>query len=238
MRRWNFLSQISINSPTIFTCRGVKPTTIAKQIYFVTFSKKGKLSLAQCPKRLCRFTNTVTIWIPDKSGIQMVDFCLVSNGRVFEWWPENRTEKKPVYSPKCWVFEWFAKSNDFTIWIPGTHTVRYSGVRYSGGYCKHSIHKCNYKLLKFQPLKLTWLSTNLWMSSWVIFASCSTTTYARGTSPSLSSGTPITATSSISGMERITSSSSAGGTWNREIKAELRGRQCHKNALRNKTVFY
>ena len=43
--------------------------------------------------------------------------------------------KKPVDGPKCLVFEWSAKSGDLSIWIPYTHTVRYSGVRYSDGYC-------------------------------------------------------------------------------------------------------
>ena len=32
----------------------------------------------------------------------------------------------PVYGLKCLVFEWSAKSFDFTILIPGTHTVQYS----------------------------------------------------------------------------------------------------------------
>ena len=44
--------------------------------------------------------DTVTIWILDNSG------------------------------PKCPVFNWSAKSRDFTIWIPDTHAVRYSD-----GYC-------------------------------------------------------------------------------------------------------
>ena len=46
--------------------------------------------------------------------------------------------KKPVYGPKCPVFEWSAKSPDFTIWMPDTHSIWYSdksGVRYSDGYC-------------------------------------------------------------------------------------------------------
>ena len=34
--------------------------------------------------------------------------------------------KKPVYGPKCTLFEWAAKSRDFTIWIPDNQTVRYS----------------------------------------------------------------------------------------------------------------
>ena len=34
--------------------------------------------------------------------------------------------KKPVYGPKCLVFEWSAKARDFTIWIPVTHTVQNS----------------------------------------------------------------------------------------------------------------
>ena len=34
--------------------------------------------------------------------------------------------KKPVYGLKCPVLKWSAKSHDLTIWIPDTHTVRYS----------------------------------------------------------------------------------------------------------------
>ena len=49
----------------------------------------------------------------------------------------NPDWKKPVESPKCLVFEWSYKSPDFTIWIPDTHTVRYSGVQNSDGYCYH-----------------------------------------------------------------------------------------------------
>ena len=43
--------------------------------------------------------------------------------------------KKPIYGPKCWVFEWSAKSFDLTIWIPDTHSVQYLDVRYSDGNC-------------------------------------------------------------------------------------------------------
>ena len=35
-------------------------------------------------------------------------------------------KKKPVYGPRCPVFKWSAKSCDFTISIPNTHTVQYS----------------------------------------------------------------------------------------------------------------
>ena len=38
---------------------------------------------------------------------------LLSNGPVFEWWSENRTEN-PVYGPKCPVFKWFAQ----VMWLP------------------------------------------------------------------------------------------------------------------------
>ena len=75
--------------------------------------------------------STVTIWIPDKSGIQMVDLCLVAKWSgipMVVWKPDW---KKPVYGPKCLVFDWSAKSRYFTIWILDTHTVRYSDVWYS-----------------------------------------------------------------------------------------------------------
>ena len=34
--------------------------------------------------------------------------------------------KRCVYGPKCTVIKWSAKSPDFTIWIPDTHTLQYS----------------------------------------------------------------------------------------------------------------
>ena len=33
-------------------------------------------------------------------------------------------------------------SRDFTIWIPDIHTVRYSGVQYSDGYCSEQVKVC------------------------------------------------------------------------------------------------
>ena len=46
--------------------------------------------------------NTVTIWIPEKSGIQMVDLCPLSNGPVFKW---------------------SAKARNFINWKPDTLTA-------------------------------------------------------------------------------------------------------------------
>ena len=37
------------------------------------------------------------------------------------------------------VFKWSAKSPDFSIRIPDSHTVRYSGIQYSDGYCTFSM---------------------------------------------------------------------------------------------------
>ena len=51
--------------------------------------------------------------------------------------------KKAVYGPKCLVFKWSAKSMDFTIWIPDTHSVWYSVVRYSDGYCTSKVWLSN-----------------------------------------------------------------------------------------------
>ena len=47
----------------------------------------------------------------------------VSRCQMVFWKPDF---KKPIYGPKCPVFEWSAKSHDFTIWILETHTVWYS----------------------------------------------------------------------------------------------------------------
>ena len=43
-----------------------------------------------------------------------------TNGGLKNWL------KKLFYGPKCPVFEWSAKSSDFTIWIQDTYTVMYS----------------------------------------------------------------------------------------------------------------
>ena len=65
----------------------------------------------------------------------MVDLCPVvkmvwySNGGL------KTGQKKPVYGPNCPAFEWSTKSHDFTILIPDTHTVQYSGAWCSDGYC-------------------------------------------------------------------------------------------------------
>ena len=72
------------------------------------------------------WTSLVFKWGRFVSGCQMVRY---SNGGL------KTGLKKPDYGPKCSVFEWSAKSCDFTIWIPDTHTVQYSGVWYSNGYC-------------------------------------------------------------------------------------------------------
>ena len=73
-----------------------------------------------------------SVW---SSHIQMVYLCLVvrwSGIGMVVWKPDW---KKPVYGQRCPIFEWSAKSRDFTIWILDTHTVQYSGVWYSDGNC-------------------------------------------------------------------------------------------------------
>ena len=53
----------------------------------------------------------------------MVDLCPVVKWfgiQMVVWKPDR---KKSVYGPKCLVFEWSAKSRDFTIWILDTRTV-------------------------------------------------------------------------------------------------------------------
>ena len=72
------------------------------------------------------WTSLVFKWGRFVSGCQMVRY---SNGGL------KTGLKKPDYGPKCSVFEWSAKSCDFTIWIPDTHTIQYSGVRDSDGNC-------------------------------------------------------------------------------------------------------
>ena len=103
--------------------------------------------------------STVTIWIPDKSGIQMVDLCLVAKWSgipMVVWKPDW---KKPVYGPKCLVFDWSAKSRYFTIWIPDTHTagIQMFGIQISG--TKNTQPVC-FDLDRYKPFFLprgTWL---------------------------------------------------------------------------------
>ena len=62
------------------------------------------------------FSNAVTIWILDKSGIQMVQMCQVvvlSRFGMVVWKPDK---KCLFYGLKCLVFEWSAWSCDQTIW--------------------------------------------------------------------------------------------------------------------------
>ena len=52
---------------------------------------------------------------------------------VFRWLYENQTEKAYLWSKNV-ILEWSLNLCDFTIWIPDTHSVRYSDVQYSDGY--------------------------------------------------------------------------------------------------------
>ena len=64
--------------------------------------------------------NTGLVWYSNTRfvvGFQMVKY---SNGGL------KTGLKNPVYGPKCTEFKWSAMSHDFNIWIPETHTVRYS----------------------------------------------------------------------------------------------------------------
>ena len=82
------------------------------------------IGAAECPGNWVY--NTVIIWIPGKSGIQIVDLCSDvkwSGIQMVVWKPDW---KRPVYGQKCQVFEWSTKSHDFTIWKLDTPTVRYS----------------------------------------------------------------------------------------------------------------
>ena len=62
--------------------------------------------------------------------------------------------KKPVYGPKSPVFEWSAKSHDFTTWIPDTHTVQYSdesGIQVFGTQMVTSVLCCTLNPLCTTP---------------------------------------------------------------------------------------
>ena len=56
----------------------------------------------------------------------MIDLCRVVKCSVFKWWTETRL-KKPVYSPKCLVFQWSAMSCHLTIWIQSF--IQVSGIQ-------------------------------------------------------------------------------------------------------------
>ena len=64
--------------------------------------------------------NTQLVWHLYGKFVSISQMVRYSNGG------QKTGLKKPVYGPKCPVFEQSVKSCDFTIWIPDTHTVWYS----------------------------------------------------------------------------------------------------------------
>ena len=64
--------------------------------------------------------NTGLVWYLNGRFVSSCQTVWYLNGGL-----KTRLEK-PAYGPKCPVFEWFAKSHDFTILILDTQTVRYS----------------------------------------------------------------------------------------------------------------
>ena len=92
------------------------------------------------------------------------------------WKPDCQ---KPVYGPKCPVFKWSAKSCDFFIWILDNHTVQYSGVGYSDGYCiLNSIKmpvqwELEYQIFEFRThLKSKHFGVGIWDGSVLEWSSC------------------------------------------------------------------
>ena len=78
---------------------------------------------------------TLTIWIPDKSGIWMADLCPVvkwSSIQMMVWKPDW---KKPAYGPKCPVFKWSAKSGDNHLNTGHPFCPVFKRIPYSDGYC-------------------------------------------------------------------------------------------------------
>ena len=80
-------------------------------------------------KRFCQISGFSIVNTFFSNAVTILNIGLVwySNGRfvsVCQIWMV--VWKRPVYVSKCPVFEWSAKSHDFTIWIPDTHRVWYS----------------------------------------------------------------------------------------------------------------
>ena len=60
--------------------------------------------------------------------------------------------KKPIYGPKCLVFEWSAKSHDFTL------KYRYSGVLYSDVFLQFQVGLCAGMMAGVIDIGATWLT--------------------------------------------------------------------------------
>ena len=106
---------------------------------------------------------TVTIRIPEYSGIWMVDLCPVVNGSGIQMVVWKLDWKRPVCGPKCQVFEWSAKWRDLTIWILDTHTVWYSdesGIHVFGIQMVTIIHD-NAKGFILELIQNVWFSIRL-----------------------------------------------------------------------------
>ena len=91
--------------------------------------RKAQLEIDKIWKKNCWPKYFFVKYSNHMSGIQMVYLCPVVKWSGIQMVVWKSDWKNYVSGPKC-----SAKSRDFNIWIPDTHTVQYSGVWYSYGH--------------------------------------------------------------------------------------------------------
>ena len=129
MKKWLKLSSAKIPANVKFewheTCSAdnIKWQTQYFILYFILYNQRYCSFIKKRDKHPVQ-------WLIASSVVFIVLLKMVwySNDGLKTWL------KKAFYGPKCPVFVW---SCDFTIWIPDTHSVSYSSVRYSDGYCSY-----------------------------------------------------------------------------------------------------
>ena len=92
--------------------------------------------------------NTGLIWY--LNGRFVLKCVLFGCIQMVVWKPDW---KKTVYGPKCPVSKWSTKSHDLTLWMPDSHTVRYSDGYYN---CQSMSPKYPISLLQWGLKIRTW----------------------------------------------------------------------------------
>ena len=78
---------------------------------------------------------TLNAWMPDKSGIWMVQTYPVAKWSGFQMVVWELDQKCPFYCLKCFVFKWSAELCDQTLWKPVKKLSEKANVHISDGYC-------------------------------------------------------------------------------------------------------
>ena len=116
-------------------------------------SKSVPIDLPSCLWCTPNSQHTVTLWIPDKSGIQIIETCPDVWGSGFGWWSEYRTHfvqfsdalwpTIQIWDKMCLVFR-----HPMVTWLGGPFKnrtspvfgwIRISGGQYSDGYTWYTV---------------------------------------------------------------------------------------------------